>query len=86
MTREEAEHFVRRGSVVQIHPTLCGPLFQGCFLLVTEVKTWGVQGFFAIPKNREEPPGEAYFRAKWEEIEYVGLAPWVPDREEDGDD
>ena len=40
-----------------------------------------------IPHSRTEPPGLTFFRASWEEREFVGHAAWVraePD-EEPGD-
>lgn len=68
---------VKLGSVVQISPETKSA-FAGCFLLVTELKAWGVQGFIAMPKGMGSMPGQAYYRAKWEEIEYIGQAVWVP--------
>ena len=65
------------GDVVQISPTLEDQFFSGCFMMVTEVKSWGVQGFIAIPGERGKPPGAAYFRCKWENMELVGTAPWI---------
>lgn len=64
------------GDVVQIDPE--HPLFGGCFALVTEVKPWGIQGFVSIPQERGKPPGEAYCRLEWRQIELVGRASWVP--------
>lgn len=51
--------------------------FAGCFMLITEPKPWGAQGFIAIPEGREEMPSRAYYRAKWEEMEFIGKAIWV---------
>ena len=68
---------LKPGDVVQISPDTRSA-FAGCFLLVTEPKSWGAQGFVAMPQGRGELPGEAYYRAKWEELEYVGHAAWVP--------
>jgi hypothetical protein len=64
------------GDVVQIrgdHET-----FAGCFMLVTEPKAFGAQGFVSMPAARGELPGRAYLRPKWEDMEYVGRAVWVP--------
>ena len=55
--------------------------FWGCFLLVTEVKPWGVQGFVCMPGERGRPPGAAYFRAKWDQFEYIGEAAWGPSQD-----
>ncbi len=68
------------GDVVQIDPktTEAGGLFGACFMMVTELKSFGAQGFIAIPGERGQPPGQAYFRAKSEEMLHVGVAPWQP--------
>ena len=60
------------GSVVQIDPEHDGR-FAACFLTVTELKSWGVQGFVKMPAG-----GEAYYRAPFEAIHYIGQAEWVP--------
>ncbi len=65
------------GDVVQISPTLEG-CFKACFMMVTEPKGWGAQGFVSIPHSRDVLPGCAYFRCKWEDMEFVGKAAWVP--------
>lgn len=65
------------GDVVQIDPA-SGGFFGGCFMLVTEPKPFGAQGFVSVPGARGEPPGSAYYRAKWEEMEYIGRAAWAP--------
>ena len=66
------------GDVVQISPELPDCLFGGCFMLVTEPKPWGAHGFIAMPGERGELPGQAYFRCKFVGMEYVGFAPWIP--------
>lgn len=38
----------------------------GCFVLVTEVKDWGIQGFVQIPKSE----GSAYIRLTYDQIVY----------------
>lgn len=72
MTRDE----VRIGDVVQIRPEGKG-IFPGCFMTVTEVKTWGVQGYILIPVSRDKRPGVAYYRATWETIALIGHAEWL---------
>ena len=73
----KATENLKKGMVVQLAP---GPdtFFGGCFMMVTEPKSWGAQGFVAIPHKRGEPPGCAYYRAKWEEMELIGAAAFVP--------
>lgn len=69
------------GAVVQLDPAHhlgnANGFFAGCFMLVTEVKTFGAQGFVAMPRTRGEQPGQAYYRARWEEMEYIGQAAWT---------
>lgn len=68
------------GHVVQLDPfTVGNKAFAGCFMLVTEPKPWGAQGFVqALGPDRETPGGHAYYRASWDEMEPVGRAAWVP--------
>lgn len=70
------------GDVVQLNPEFHfgekQGFFGGCFMLVTEPKPFGAMGFIAIPGNRGEVPGCAYYRANWDEMEYVGKARFVP--------
>ena len=69
------------GDVVQITPTTPSA-FGGCFMLVTEAKSFGAQGFVAIPNQRGQPPASAHYRASWDEMEFIGRAAWVPRDEE----
>ena len=67
------------GDVVQINPEVhVDGFFAGCMMMVTERKAFGAQGFISMPGERGTPPGRAYYRAKWEEMEYVGRATYVP--------
>jgi hypothetical protein len=70
------------GDVVQITPE-SESAFAGCFMLVTEPKVWGAQGFIAMPLERGKLPGSAYYRAKFEDIEFVGRATWAPPKDAD---
>jgi len=65
------------GDVVQIDPA-ADTKFPGCFMMVTEPKAWGAQGFVQVPAG-----GAAYFRPTWEQMEYIGPACWVPIQQED---
>lgn len=56
-------------------------MFGGCFMLVTEPKTFGAMGFVSVPTQRGRAPGQAWYRAKWEEMELVGGATWAPEGE-----
>lgn len=60
---------LRVNDVVQITET--GPEgWMGCFVQVSEVKTWGIQGWVQIPMQE----GQAYIRLKWDQFEFVGEA------------
>lgn len=68
---------LKPGDVVQISPTLENCLFKGAFMYVTEPKSFGAQGFISVPGQRDSMPGCAYFRCKFEDMEYIGHAAWV---------
>ncbi|HET6382644.1 MAG TPA: hypothetical protein VFJ58_04565 [Armatimonadota bacterium] len=71
------------GDVVQISPDRENDFFSGCFMLVTEPKPWGAMGFVAVPASRISPPGRAFARVKWEDMELVGRAAWIPQDDSD---
>lgn len=51
-----------------------------CLIIVTEQKSWGVQGYMSIPTNDAEPNGNAFIRLKHEQVEKVGKAVFVRSR------
>lgn len=65
--------------IVQLNPETCGnPMLAGCFMVVTEPKSWGAQGYVQCTGENGNPGGQAYYRAKFEEIEKTGAcAPFV---------
>ena len=65
------------GDVVQLSPETSNKGFGGCFLQVTEPKSWGVVGFVQALGDRNQIGGRAYYRANWDEIEFIGTAIWV---------
>ena len=65
------------GDVVQIDPEH-DPAFAACFLVVTELKTWGVMGYVRVPGH---DGGDAYYRVPFEKIHRVGVAEWDHARE-----
>jgi hypothetical protein len=69
------------GSVVQIDPAH-DDVFGGSFLVVTEMKTWGVMGYVTIPGK---DGGAAYRRVAFDKVIYIGQAEWVVGREEAGE-
>lgn len=67
-------------SIVQMDPDLTrNQAFAGCLLVITEIKSWGVQGYVqALGESRSDRGGQAYYRAKWDEFEPTGgLAMWM---------
>lgn len=70
------------GDIVQIDPEH-NDLFGGCFMVVSEVKPWGVQGYVTIPKDG---PRQAYYRVPRGKFEVVGHAVWTQGLEEQGDE
>ena len=72
---------VRVSDVVQIDPESKlqrEGFFAGCFLLVTELKSFGVMGFVAMPGKRGEMPGCAYYRVASADFVRIGTAAWEP--------
>ena len=45
-----------------------------CLIVVSEVKSWGVQGYTVMPTNDDQPNGQAYIRLKSSDYERVGRA------------
>jgi hypothetical protein len=52
-------------------------MFAGCIMIVTEPKLWGAQGYVQALGTNGERDGQAYYRAKWDEMEVVGKAEWT---------
>lgn len=60
------------GDIVQVSPDK--EVFGACLVTVTEVKTWGIQGY--VQNAGQE--GQAYIRLKFEDFEATGgKAVWV---------
>lgn len=73
---EKCKPFVKSGTVVQCNEEAIN--WCGCLILVTDVYSWGVQGFVKIPTQ-----GDAFIRLNWSQIEFIGQAVLVPSEEED---
>lgn len=67
------------GQVWQIDPAV--EMFGGCFLIVSEVKSWGVQGYVRVPGG-----GDAFVRKAWDVLTYIGVAEWAHAPSADGDE
>jgi hypothetical protein len=73
-----------RGDVVQLNPeTVKNPAFAATFMIVTECKSFGAQGYVQALGTREGAGGLAFYRASWEEMEPIGVAAWVSGPEEE---
>ena len=60
------------GDIVQVNPEK--ETFGGCMVVVTEVKSWGVQGYV----QNAGADGQAYIRLKTEDFEPTGgTAVWI---------
>lgn len=70
---------IEPGDLVQLNPNLVGnKAFAGCIMVVTELKEWGAQGYVqSLGEMRDIQGGQAFYRAHWPEIEYVGRAIWM---------
>jgi len=68
---------LEEGDVVQLAPTVGNKMFGTCMMTITEPKAWGAQGYVQGLGQNGEIGGQAYYRAKWEEMELVGRAVWV---------
>lgn len=60
------------GDIVQI--TRQTHLWFPCLVIVSEVKSWGSQGYVMIPTNDGTGTKNAYIRPRNEQIEFVGKA------------
>lgn len=84
---ESLKENLKVGDLVQLDPAYHlgerSGFFAGCFMVVTELKSFGAMGYIPIPGNRGEMPGMAYYRAKWEEMHIIGQAIWAVDEKAD---
>ena len=69
---------VEIGDVVQLDPEHFEQFWAGQLIVVTEVRTWGVQGYVTVPD------GTAFIRARIGTFERIGRAAWV--REDDDEE
>jgi hypothetical protein len=67
------------GEIVQLDPEKTGNAsFAACLMIVTEVKSWGVQGYVQSLGANREIGGCAYYRAENGTFERTGgKAPWI---------
>ena len=61
--------FINENSVVQVNER--GPReFIGCFVIVTKVEEWGIQGNVPEPNGK----GNVWINLEWGQLEYIGQA------------
>ena len=73
--------FLVAGLIVQLSPEpgVCkNPMFAGCFMVVTEPKSFGATGYVQALGEKGKPGGQAFYRANWEEMELClgGMVAW----------
>lgn len=64
----------RTGAVYQINERFTRKGWVGAFVMVTEPKSWGIQGFVSHVKTHDEQ-SQAYIRLEWKDIDFIGHAP-----------
>lgn len=67
------------GDVVQVSLE-SGDGFGGCFIIVSEVKEWGVQGYAVVPGLG----GRAFYRARLADVQKIGRAVWADEDAAEG--
>lgn len=74
------EFGVRIGDVFQINENHGRNGWIGAFLMASEVKTWGVQGFVSHVETHDVQH-RAYIRLPWDQLDYIGHAALIPQDE-----
>jgi hypothetical protein len=69
--------YLKVGTVVQLGPHTANPAFAYCFMIVSEPKEFGAQGYVQSLGTREASGEQAYYRAKFEDMEVIGQAAWM---------
>lgn len=72
---------VEVNDIIQLAPEQSpwGPLL----MIVSEVKTWGVQAYALIPEERDKPPSAMFLRAEFGRFVVVGRAVWASSSAQD---
>ena len=63
----------RVGDVFQINEKHGRQGWIGAFVMATEIKSWGIQGFVSHIVSHDEQR-RAYIRLKYDELDYIGHA------------
>ncbi len=70
----DKDTIIKVNDVVQLNPKTTGA-FAGCFMIISEIKYDGAMGFVQIPGDKEKR-GQAFFRARFEDMELIGTSMW----------
>lgn len=62
------------GDVVQLNEKTGNPMLMYCFMTVSESKSFGAMGYVQCTGRDGKPGGQAWYRAKYEEMDYIGKA------------
>lgn len=79
MSRENPEP----GDVFQINEKHGRKGWIGAFVLATEIKPWGIQGFVHHIETHDQS-GQAFIRVPFDQLDYIGKAPLMLVPEQDG--
>lgn len=67
-----SDNQLKPGAVVQLNEKCGNAMLKYCFMTVTEPKGFGAMGYVQTTGENGEPGGQAYYRAKWEEMDFIG--------------
>lgn len=79
MKKNEIE--LKRGMVVQLSHDCRNPIYSYCFMIILDPRPAGAWGRIQGIGKDEMPSEYAYYKASWEEMEFVGKASWVPEED-----
>lgn len=67
------------GDIVQLDPEKTkNPMFRACLMVVTDLYSWGVQGYVQSLGENGAMGGQAYYRAEWGTFDTTGgAAVWL---------
>lgn len=77
MSKTVTEQHFHTGDVFQINEKHGRTGWIGAFVMATEIKTFGIQGFVSHVETHDQQ-NRAYIRLRWDEIDFIGHAPLVP--------
>jgi hypothetical protein len=68
---------LEEGDIIQINPKI--GRYAGFFLIVTEPKSWGAQGYLLHYEDfmATRYKGRAFLRVRFDEIEFCGKSQWI---------